>query len=158
MVNSIEVAGEDWGWEHSREVPRSSMVPEDTRGRKEEARSRFRMRRTRRVSFGDLSSCESDAVKQVKVHVELNPADLIGVLEDVSEDESDMAIDIPSLDLSNEEEEEAYSSIGEDEGSTDKSVTESLEEVEATVEDDTSDTTSDDEFTLDHVMSKWGAI
>ena len=116
------------------------------------------MRRTRRVSFGDLSSCESDGVKQVKVHVELNPADLIGVLEDVSEDESDMAIDIPSLELSNEEEEESCSSFGEDEDSTDEAATESSEEVEATVEDGSSDTTSDDDFTLDHVMSKWGVI
>ena len=134
------------------------MVTQDTSRRREGARSRFRMRRTRRVSFGDLSSCESDGVKQVKVHVELNPADLIGVLEDVSEDESDMAIDIPSLELSNEEEEEGCSSFGEDEDSTDEAATESSEEVEATVEDGSSDTTSDDDFTLDHVMSKWGAI
>ena len=81
--------------------------------------------------------------QKVKVHVELNPAALEDILDDCNVDPSARTIDTDYID----------NDIVE--GEVKKIVSGSYNE-EEWESNDISSSTSDDDFTIDHVMQKWG--
>ena len=142
----------------------NSVIREDTGGQETQTRNRRQLRRSRRVSFESPETQRIDmrtlvtgahrtqegwvdhvSHQKVKVHVELNPAALEDILDDCDFDRNvgtiyEDAVGNEQDDILEVEVNNVLESDNEEEWES----------------NDLSSSTSDDDFTLDHVMQKWG--
>ena len=145
----------------------NSVIKEDTGGQETQdcTRNRRRLRRSRRVCFETPTTERTDVRRvgtgaqrtqdgwlehvshqKVKVHVELNPADWEDILDDC-----DGEPNVETIYKDNAAFEQ--NGILDVEGNPVPTESDNEEEWES---NDLSSSTSDDDFTLDHVMQKWG--